>query len=96
MLEDDTYTTGFAKVLAHSAEDDQEENPVNDANESSNELKETRSPQLKRQRNSTSNYLKLVWNQSFFIKIGDHRDISSTSVYMMVCFNTQAEISFID
>ena len=44
MLEDDTYTTGFAKVLPHSAEDDQEESPVNDTVDSGNDPKEGKSP----------------------------------------------------
>ena len=96
MLDDDTYTTGFAKVIPHSAEDDVEESQVNDTNDSGNDAKEGKSPQLKRQRSVTTNYMKLVWDQPFFIKIGDQRDLASTSVYMMLCFNTQTEISFID
>ena len=44
MLDDDTYSTGFAKVMPHTAEDDIEESQVNDTNDSGNEAKEGKSP----------------------------------------------------
>ena len=44
MLDDDTYSTGFAKVMPHAAEDDVEESQANDTNDSGNEGKEGKSP----------------------------------------------------
>ena len=86
MLDDDTYSSGFAKLLPHTPEDDLEDEPSMNRTHDSTDMKKE-SP-MKTRRNQETKYLKLVWDQPFFIKIGDQKDLSKTSVYMMICFNT--------
>ena len=86
MLDDDTYSSGFAKLLPHTPEDDLEDEPSMNRTHDSTDMKKE-SP-MKTRRNPETKYLKLVWDQPFFIKIGDQKDLSKTSVYMMICFNT--------
>ena len=39
---------------------------------------------------------KLKWDSPLYVKIGGQRDIENTLVYLMICLNTESEISFID
>ena len=95
MLDDDTYSSGFARLMPHTPEDDIEDEVSLNKTHDSTDMRMKESPQKSR-RNPEMKYMKLVWDQPFFIKIGDQKDLSTTSVYMMICFNTQSEISFID
>ena len=73
MLDDDTYSSGFAKLMPHTPEDDlEEEVSMNRTHDSTGPKDE--SPQKSR-RNPETKYMKLVWDQPFFIKIGDQKDL---------------------
>lgn len=66
------------------------------ANQDNNE-KSASLPRQKRHPKAPSDYLKLVWDQQIFVKLGPaQRDLTETSIYIMLCVNTEDEISFID